>query len=168
MTEPLFPSTSRSQTSNPPFRTTKKSGQKNPKNSGSTPTLCLDKAVLPQGGGGVLDVPAKTIPVHVPHSPTQTMQTAILHLWANIIFYEQDFSRLHHLWSNMATYDVDLHHAHTALLFPCRYPDCSHKCRWLPPSQLTSGELLGEPNDKGLPGFWAMSLAADEKSLLQK
>ena len=96
------------------------------------------------------------------------MQTAILHLWANIIFYEQDFSRLHHLWSKMATYDVDLHHAHTALLFPCRYPDCSHKCRCLPPSQLTSGELLGEPDDKGLPGFWAMSLAADEKRVLQK
>ena len=53
MTEPLLPSTSASQTPNPPFRTTKNSSPKKiSKAAVQRPPPCLDKAVLGQGGGG--------------------------------------------------------------------------------------------------------------------
>ena len=52
MTEPLFPCTSALQTPNPPFWTTKTVVPKFPQNGGSTPSLCLDKAVHAQGGAG--------------------------------------------------------------------------------------------------------------------
>ena len=48
MTEPLFPCTNALQTPNPPFWTTKTVV---PKTGGSTPSLCLDKAVHAPGGG---------------------------------------------------------------------------------------------------------------------
>ena len=54
MNEPLFPSTNALQTPNPPFWTTKTTVPKFPQNGGSTPTLCLDKAVHAQGGGGYI------------------------------------------------------------------------------------------------------------------
>jgi len=50
MTGPLFPSTSASHTPNPPFRTAKTAEQRS-QSSASTPTPCLDKAVLGQRGG---------------------------------------------------------------------------------------------------------------------
>ena len=52
MNEPLFPCTNALQTPNPSFWTTKTAVPKFPENGGSTPTLCLDKAVHAQGGGG--------------------------------------------------------------------------------------------------------------------
>ena len=51
-TEPLFPCTTALQTPNPPFWTTKTAVPKFPQNGGSTPSLCLDKAMHAQGGGG--------------------------------------------------------------------------------------------------------------------
>ena len=73
MTEPLFPSTSASQTPNPPFRTTKNSGsrksqkqisrlrscmlcQKNPKNSASTHSVLRQGRAWGGGGGAVLEL----------------------------------------------------------------------------------------------------------------
>ena len=51
MNEPPFPSTTASQTPAQSCRTTKKTAApKNPENSGSTPTLRLDKPVLARGG----------------------------------------------------------------------------------------------------------------------
>ena len=51
MTKPLFPYTNTLQTPNPPFWTTKTAVPKFPQNGGSTPSLCLDKAVHVQRGG---------------------------------------------------------------------------------------------------------------------
>ena len=55
--------------------TTKTVVPKIPKNSGSTPTPCLDKAVLAQGGGGVLKMVVAPLPVQRGHTTHMTLCT---------------------------------------------------------------------------------------------
>ena len=52
MTQPLFPSTSGTQSRFAYFLTVKAVVRKFGKSDGQTGSRCLDKAVLPQGGGG--------------------------------------------------------------------------------------------------------------------
>ena len=52
MTQPFFPFTISAQSRNNEFLTIKTVVRKTHQNNGHTGSLCLDKAVLAQGGGG--------------------------------------------------------------------------------------------------------------------
>ena len=54
MTQPFFPCTISAQSQNNEFLTIKTVVRKPHQNNGHTGSSCLDKAVLAQGGGGVL------------------------------------------------------------------------------------------------------------------